>query len=132
MNLSGVLFVEIYKQSDVRNSSQEDEDYKETIRLEDKIMNEQCDIQGSCTTEAAGDCCDMPEKLLALADEAWYELLKEKIKAEIEKSCGVRLDKLANFIAETNKAKWEHEFQGKLKCEEYKQNLMALFSEACD
>ena len=95
-------------------------------------MTEKCNIEGTCTTEATGDCCDMAEKLLVIGDEAWNELLKEKIKAEIEKSCGAGMDKLANLIATTNKAKWTHEIQGKVKCEEYKQNLKALFTEGCD
>jgi hypothetical protein len=74
----------------------------------------------------------MPEKLLAIADEAWYELLKEKIKKEIEKSCGPRLDKLSKLVAEANNGKWAHEIQGKVKCDEYKRNLKAMFTEDCN
>jgi hypothetical protein len=50
----------------------------------------------------------MPEKLLALADEAWSQLLKEKIKTEISKSCAESIDKLAKLVAETNMAKWAY------------------------
>lgn len=94
-------------------------------------MTEQCQTGSTCTTKnATGECsCDMPEKLLALADEAWSELLKEKIKAEISKSCGEGMDKLAKLVAETNKAKWAHTIQGKVKCNEYKDKLKAIFSE---
>lgn len=96
-------------------------------------MTEKCDVHGTCSTETTTcDCCDMPEKLLTLADEAWYELLKEKIKAEILDSCGPRMDKLAKLIAETNHAKWTHEIQGKVKCEEYKGSLKAMFTEECN
>jgi hypothetical protein len=38
--------------------------------------------------------------------------LKEKIKAEIGQSCGDEMDKLAKLVAETNKAKWAHNYQG--------------------
>lgn len=94
-------------------------------------MTEQCQPGSTCATKAAtGECnCDMPEKLLALADEAWNELLKEKIKAEITKSCGDSMDKLAKLVAETNKAKWAHTIKGKVKCHEYKDKLKAIFSE---
>lgn len=113
-------------------------------------MTEKCDIHRTCSTEAkkyaahghgkcstqsatsdCGECCDMPGKLLAMADEAWYELLKEKIKKEIQGSCGERLDKLAKLVAETNNAKWAHEIMGKVKCEEYKGSLHAMFTEEC-
>lgn len=94
-------------------------------------MSEQCQTDTTCTTKAAhsDSCCDMPEKLLALADEAWHELLKEKIKAEITKSCGDSMDRLAKLVTETNKAKWAHTIQGKVKCDEYKNKLKAFFSE---
>jgi len=93
-------------------------------------MTDQCQTQSTCTTKATtGECCcDMPEKLLALADEAWHELLKDKIKAEIAKSCAEGMDKLAKLVAETNKAKWTHTIKGKVKCEEYKDKIKELFS----
>lgn len=73
--------------------------------------------------------CDMPGKLLALADEAWHELLKEKIKVEIAQSCGDGMDKLAKLVADTNKAKWAHTIKGKVKCDEYQKKLKEFFSE---
>lgn len=71
----------------------------------------------------------MPERLLALADETWMELLKEKIKAEISKSCGDGMEKLAKLVSETDKAKWAHTIKGKVKSDEYKNKLKDLFSE---
>ena len=98
-------------------------------------MTEQqtCQTEADCRKkESRGDCCcDMPEKLLALADEAWFELLKEKIKAEIAQSCGDDMDKLAKLVAETNKAKSTHNIHEKVKCDEYKENIKAIFSQAC-
>jgi len=93
---------------------------------------EKCQIEATCTKQAANDdcCCDMPEKLLAMADEAWFELLKEKIKVEISKSCGNDMEKLAKLVAEANKEKWAHTVQGKIKCDEYKENIKAIFSQA--
>ncbi len=89
-------------------------------------MSEQCHTGESCGTTAKTtekDCCNMPERLLTLADDAWYELLKEKMKAEIQKSCGDNMDKIAKLVTETNCAKWSHMVTGKVKCDEYKQQL---------
>lgn len=94
-------------------------------------MPDQCQNETTCTMKAAtSSCsCDMPEKLLALADEAWHELLKEKIKAEISKTCADSMDKLAKLVAETDKAKWAHMIKGKVKCNEYRDKVKAIFSE---
>lgn len=48
------------------------------------------------------------EKFLDLADEAWHELLKEKLKEEIDRQDGECIEKLAKIVAETHKAKWKH------------------------
>lgn len=73
--------------------------------------------------------CNMPEKLLCLADEAWMEVVKEKIKKEIEASCGDKLNNLAKLIAETNKAKWSAKIAAKQGCHEYKEKLFQFFTE---
>jgi len=93
-------------------------------------MTEQCTTECCDTQKGSSDCCDMPEKLLALADEAWFEVLKDKIKKDILSSSGDKMDKLAKLVSETNNAKWGHMMSGKMQCEEYKQNLQKLFSEA--
>lgn len=73
--------------------------------------------------------CNMPEKLLCLADEAWMEVLKEKIKKEIEATSGEKLTKLAKLIAETNGAKWQAKIAAKKGCHEYKEKLFRLLAE---
>lgn len=95
-------------------------------------MSNACDAsQGTCTETAAPqantECCDMPEKLLCLADEAWKEVVKEKIKKEIEKSSGAKLDAIAKLVAETNHRKWSYLIEGKQKCDEYKQQVKEAF-----
>lgn len=77
------------------------------------------DIEGSC-------CC--AEKFLEIADEAWKEALKEKIKHKILSVKGEHLDKLAELIAMTNGEKWKHKISARLKCDEYKDKLKELFS----
>jgi hypothetical protein len=73
----------------------------------------------------------MPERLLALADEAWMELLKEKMKAEIEKTNGAHMSEVAKLVVEANCAKWGNMIQAKMKCNEYKESLRALMTGGC-
>lgn len=70
--------------------------------------------------------CNMHEKLLCLADEAWKEVLKEKIKQEIEKTSGAKLSALAKLVAETNGRKWAFMIQAKKGCEDYKTQVRTL------
>ena len=61
-------------------------------------MSNSCESKEDCgpksnTTGGGSDCCDMPEKLLCLADEAWREALKEKMKEHILKNSSEHLDK---------------------------------------
>ncbi len=74
----------------------------------------------------------MHEKLLILADDAWMELMKEKIKAEINKASGPHMEKIAQLVVETNFAKWSDLIQAKTKCNEYKDNLKALMAGGCE
>lgn len=94
-------------------------------------MSSSCDqTQGSghCTETAAthggdSECCNAPEKLLCLADEAWKEVLKDKIKQEIEKNSGAKLDALAKLVANANQQKWAYMIEGKQKCESFKDQV---------
>ncbi|MFQ5645871.1 MAG: hypothetical protein ACE5GM_02990 [bacterium] len=101
-------------------------------------MSDQCKTEDVCTCgcapkPASDECCNMPGKLLSLADQAWEELLKEKMKAEIQKSRGEKMDKIARLVVEADLAKWGHMITGKAKCEEYKQSLKELvISNCCD
>jgi len=60
-----------------------------------------------------GDCCshhhehdDFAHQLIEMADEAWMEVLKEKIKEQIKSANGSHLDQLAKIISESNSARW--------------------------
>jgi len=67
------------------------------------------------------------EKFLQLADEAWMELLKEKVKSKIEKNQGENLDKLAEIITQANKAKWKQKLSAEYNSEEFKNSLKDFF-----
>jgi hypothetical protein len=49
---------------------------------------------------------DFAHQLLRMADEAWMEVLKEKIKKEVLAKSGDKLEKLAKIVAEANEARW--------------------------
>ncbi len=105
------------------------------------MSNECCEEKGHCGEPASQQhCstgashgnegeCNMHEKLLCLADEAWKEVLKEKIKQEIEKTSGAKLSSLAKLVAEANGKKWAFMIQGKKACEDYKTQVRNLLSE---
>lgn len=91
--------------------------------------SEPCPTNPCATTSGGSEECNMPEKLIQLADEAWEELLKDKLKAHIQAQKGKKLDDLAKLVAEANDARWKHLIQGKLKCEEFKTRLKSLLAE---
>ena len=75
--------------------------------------------------------CNCAEKFLELADEAWAEVLKEKIKNKIIAHKGEHLDKLAEIVAIANGEKWKNKISSKTKCTKFKDELKDYFS-ACD
>lgn len=46
------------------------------------------------------------DELLALADEAWMELIKDMIKEEIIKHSGKNISQIAQLVAKANHARW--------------------------
>lgn len=114
-------------------------------------MSEQCgtNIQGHGTTVPCpcgcgtkisiysdGGCncgcgCSCSDNFLKLADEAWMEVLKEKIKAQIIAHKGEHMDKLAGLIAKANGERWKNKISSKTKSNEFKDELKDFFS-SCD
>lgn len=103
-------------------------------------MNEHChQNEGVCPcgcgykvhTHSHEEGCHCSEKFLALADEAWKEVLKEKIKDKIRAKKGEHIEKLAEIIATANGDKWKNKISAKTKCNEFKDTLKEFFS-SCD
>jgi hypothetical protein len=65
--------------------------------------------------------------MLHLADEAWLEVLKEKIKGEIIKNSGAHLDKLAKLLADSNKTRWKEKIEEEKSEEEFEHQLKHFF-----
>jgi hypothetical protein len=70
---------------------------------------------------------DFAGELLTLADQAWMEVLKEKIKKQIESESGSHLDNLAKLVAQTNQMRWKNKLEAKHGCHEFKDKLADLF-----
>ena len=95
-------------------------------------MTEECN-KGSCEQESQSQCgskgsgCEMTDMMMHLADQAWSQLMIEKMKAEFEKVRGEKMSKIAAASIEVSIDKWEHKMGGKMKCQEGKDKLKAAF-----
>lgn len=87
-----------------------------------------CQACSCCSNKGHGqeECCNKEKKLLELADLAWMEVLKEKIKEHIKNSDS-KIDEMAQLIANTNRERW-HQKMAKAKMkEDFSKKLGSLF-----
>jgi hypothetical protein len=75
------------------------------------------------------DQCDFAHKLLDMADEAWMEVLKEKIKEQVIATSGSKLDKLAKIVAESNNARWQQKLELLDIAHNFADKVRAFFSQ---
>jgi hypothetical protein len=77
------------------------------------------------------DCChehqDFAHHLTEMADEAWMEVLKEKIKANIVKTHGSHLDELAAIVAQSNGERWKSKMTLEKTNKDFKEKVAAFF-----
>lgn len=66
------------------------------------------------------------KELLCLADQAWMEVLKEKIKEEILKTSGKHLDQMAKLVSEANHKRWKEKLAEKKQLEDFDDDLKSL------
>ena len=91
-----------------------------------------CSEKSSCSDESK--CCEHAKKLLYVADAAWMEVLKEKIKDHIRLN-DKKIDEMAAIVAEANHARWHEKMANKKSCATYEEKLKSLFgscSSGCD
>jgi len=88
-----------------------------------------------CQGEICGVCHhhhqkheDFSHELIELADEAWMEVLYEKIKKQVEANSGANLDKLAKLVADSNQARWKNKMGANKATTELKDKLSEFFS----
>ncbi len=85
--------------------------------------------KGSCeeSHHHGHESCDFAKQLLSIADDAWMEVLKEKIRKQISETSGAHLDQLAKLVAEANNKRWQHKLGANQACEEYKEKISEFF-----
>lgn len=85
--------------------------------------------KGSCSCNCCQDSCqghqDHAKQLLAIADQAWMEVLKERIK-DIIRSNDKKLEEMAQIICEANRARWQHKLSAEKCCMDYEEKLKHL------
>lgn len=94
-----------------------------------------CSCHSSCQCNSCKCGChshsscheDFAHELLEMADEAWMEILKDKIKAKIEVTSGAHLDKLADLVASSNRERWVNKMKKKQACETYEDKVADFF-----
>jgi len=89
-----------------------------------------CQSSNSCSSHGSGGGCDYAAKFLDLADQAWMEVLKEKIKDQI-KSNAKNMDELAHLIAEANHERWHKKIENKQSTGCYEEKLKNFFTQSC-
>lgn len=82
---------------------------------------------GSCNHHSVGEK-DFAHQLLEMADEAWMEILKEKIKDKILESSGAQLDQLAKLVSDSNKERWKHKIAGNAVASDYRDKFSQFFN----
>lgn len=90
--------------------------------------------EGSCCSECNHCSCEchkqksFPAQLLEMADQAWMEVLQEKVKQHIEKSSGSHLDELAKLVAESNNNRWKNKMAMQKGCHSFTDKIREFFS----
>lgn len=88
---------------------------------------------GNCGSSSCESHChdehssgDFGKEFLLLADDAWMEVLKDKIKEYIIKN-DKKIDELAQVIAEANHERWKRKMEKEHCCETYQEKLAGVF-----
>ena len=93
---------------------------------------ENCET-GKCESESKkkqchhNSGCEMTDGMLRLADEAWEELVKEKMKKIFEEHNGEKMNKVAQASVEAATAFWQTKMEGMSRCHESKEKIKAAF-----
>jgi hypothetical protein len=99
----------------------------------------ECHSDSSCEAEHQHECCchhacacechkkhKYYDELLALADDAWMEVLKDLIKEDIIKKSGDHLKQLAELVSQTNHKRWSAKMEEKSTTEHFQDELKQL------
>lgn len=85
-----------------------------------------------CSCSSCSTCCGsqqgkFADELLKIADQAWMEVLKEKIKDEIRQLSNDHLSQMAKLVAEANHVRWKEKMKARKDIHDYEDQLRGLF-----
>lgn len=92
--------------------------------------------EGHCHEEKCGEgCCHgehhhhahFSHELIELADQAWMEVLYEKIKDKVRAKSDKHLDQLAEIVAESNQSRWHHKLAKHNDIKAFEQKVSEFF-----
>ena len=78
---------------------------------------------GHCHEGGHDHQSEFSHQLLEIANEAWIEVIKDKIKQKIIAKKGAQLDKVAELVSDTNSARWKEKKSIHNACCDYKHKL---------
>ena len=88
-----------------------------------------CKINGSCETKTpqntkSNSCCGkIVDDIKHLADKAWGELLKEKIKKRYEDQMGAKMDEIASLAVDTAMECWNNKIEAQKLAKDHEDKL---------
>lgn len=91
--------------------------------------NQSCGCS-SCKSSCGEGSGGFAHKFLELADQAWKEVLKEKIKKHIEVE-SKNLDELAKLISDANHERWKKKMESSHCCGCFEEKLENFFNQSC-
>lgn len=89
--------------------------------------HEEHEHEETCAGEESND--PMIDWWLEVADEAWTEVLKDKIKEHILATQSDRMKELAKIISEGNSQRWKSKMEKKGAIAEFKEKLCQFFKQ---
>lgn len=91
-----------------------------------------CGSDCGCKSQGCGSqqCGSYASKFLELADCAWMEVLKEKIKDHIRANAK-HMDELAALISEANHEKWQKKMENQKCCGGFEEKLGEMLGSCC-
>jgi len=75
-----------------------------------------------------GCCFNITDHIKTVANKAWSELLKEKIKKRYEEKLGTKMDEIAGVAADAAIEFWRHKIESKESCKEYEAKLHSVLA----
>lgn len=79
---------------------------------------------GSCHNH---EHADFAHQLIEIADQAWMEVLKDEIRAEIRANHGKHLKKLAKLASDANSQRWKNKMAIDNGIKDFKAQLAVFF-----